>query len=366
LKPHIDPRISQKALLSLMFQRRSLLIRWFRQTGTLFYKIVSVLLLCYCCTTTVSAQNVKVHAELDSSSIQIGQQAKLTLSVEYKVNTNDRIKIQWPAIGDTLRKEVEVVRQSKIDTIIPDRNDPFTFLQTKTIYVTSFDSGYWAVPPFKFIVNGDTSGIYSDALLLTVSTVSVDTTQAIKDIKDPYAIDYSFIDWIKDHKLLLGGVLFGIILISFLIWLIIRSRKKQPLVVEEKAIKIPAHVVAFEKLEKLKNDKLWQEGKLKQYHIALTDIIREYIENRFKIPALEQTTEEILSGFKTVAIDNESKEKLRQLLLLGDLVKFAKEQPLPTENEMSMINAFDFINGTKREEEIIPPSPANQTPAANA
>lgn len=301
---------------------------------------------------------------MDSSSIQIGQQAKLTLSIQYKVDTDDRIKIQWPSIGDTLRKEVEVVSQSKIDTVIPDRNDPFTFLQTKTIYVTSFDSGYWAIPPFKFIVNHDTAGIYTDALLLTVSTVEVDTTQAIKDIKDPYSIDYSWIDWIKDHKLLVSGVLLGIILLCVIIWLIIRSRKKIPPVVEEKVIKIPPHIIAFEKLEKLKNDKLWQEGKLKQYHIALTDIIREYIENRFKIPAMEQTTEEILSGFRTVAIDAESKEKLRQLLLLGDLVKFAKEQPLPTENEMSMTNAYDFINGTKRDEEIIPPS--DQAPTTNA
>jgi hypothetical protein len=349
--------------INLPARKTSLFAFKLQRTYASLYKTVLLLLFCYFCTSPLSAQNVKVRAELDSSSIQIGQQARLTLSIQYKVNTNDRIKIQWPAIGDTLRKEVEVVHQSKIDTVIPDRNDPFTFLQTKTIYVTSFDSGYWAVPPFKFIVNGDTSGVYSDALLLTVNTVEVDTTQAIKDIKNPYTVEYSWIDWIKDHKLLVGGVLLGIILLYLIIWLILRSRKKQPPVVEEKIIKIPAHVIAFEKLEKLKNDKLWQEGKLKQYHIALTDIIREYIENRFRIPALEQTTEEILSGFKTVAIDAESKEKLRQLLLLGDLVKFAKEQPLPTENEMSMSNAYDFINGTKREEEAVPP--ADPTSTAN-
>ncbi len=337
----------------------------------LLYKITFAVLFYYCCTSSLSAQNtadhnIKVNAELDSSSIRIGQQAKLTLSIRYKVDTDDRIKIKWPAIGDTLRKEVEVVRQSKIDTIIPDKDDPFTFVQTKAIYVTSFDSGYWAVPPFKFIVNGDTAGIYTDALLLTVSTVQVDTTQAIKDIKSPYAINYSWLDWIKDHKLEVAAVLFGILIISLLILFIIKSRKKQPPVVVEKVIKIPPHIIAFEKLEKLKNDKLWQEGKLKHYHIALTDIIREYIENRFKIPALEQTTDEILSGFRSVAIDAESKEKLRQLLLLGDLVKFAKEQPLPTENEMSMSNAFDFINGTKREEETETVSPTDRPPVTKA
>ncbi len=298
---------------------------------------------------------IKVDVRLDSSAIQIGQQTKLTLTVEYKVNSNDRVHIQWPEIHDTLRKEIDVVEQTKIDTLIPNKDDPFTFVQTKTLYITSFDSGYWAIEPFKFIVNGDTTGVYSDALLLSVSTIDVDTTQAIKDIKLPYSVSYSWIDWIKDHKLLIAGIWAGIIVLILIIYFIQKSLKNKPPPVVKEEIKIPPHIVALEKLEKLKNDKLWQEGKLKLYYISLTDIIREYIEHRFKIQALEQTTEEILTSFRNVAIDKESQEKLRQILLLGDLVKFAKEHPLPNENEMSMNNAFDFVNGTKREEENAAP-----------
>ncbi len=135
-----------------------------------------------------------------------------------------------------------------------------------------------------------------------------------------------------------------------IIYLVKRYRKKKPEVVVVEPPKIPAHIIALEKLEKLKNEKLWQEGKLKQYHSALSEIVREYVENRFKIQALEQTTDEILFGFRNVSIDEESKQRLRQLLVLSDMVKFAKEQPLPHENEMSLTNAFDFVNGTKREE----------------
>jgi hypothetical protein len=87
------------------------------------------------------------------------------------------------------------------------------------------------------------------------------------------------------------------------------------------------------------------------YHSRLTDILREYIENRFKIQAMEQTTDEILFGFRNAAVDEESKHKLKQVLSLADLVKFAKEQPLPNENESSLSNVYDFIHGTKREEE---------------
>mgnify|MGYP001563082378 FL=1 len=64
---------------------------------------------------------------------------------------------------------------------------------------------------------------------------------------------------------------------------------------------------------------------------------------------MEQTTDEILFGFRRVAIDDESKSKLKSVLILADLVKFAKEQPLPTENDMSMVNSYNFIHGTKQD-----------------
>jgi hypothetical protein len=294
------------------------------------------------------AQDIKATATLDSNSINIGQQIKLKLSVEYTVNNGKQIKLKWPEISDTIRKEIEIVQQSKVDTIIPDSSDMFRFIQTKTLYITSFDSGYWAIPPFKFIVNNDTAGVFTESLLLQVNTIPVDTTLAIKDIKAPYDENYTWLDWLKDNPYIVYGTLAGLILLIILIYFIRKHYKAKPVVVEVAAPKIPAHVTALQKLEKLQNEKLWQEGKLKLYHITLSEIVRQYIEDRFAIQALEQTTDEILFGFRNTAIDEESKTKLKQLLILSDLVKFAKEQPLPNENEQSLTNAFDFVNGTKK------------------
>lgn len=301
-------------------------------------------------TSEAFAQQIKATAKLDTNSIRIGQQTKLELSIQYRVDNGQQVKIYWPGIADTLRKEVEVVSQSKIDTIIPDKNNPFEFVQTKTLYITSFDSGYWAITPFKFIVNSDTNGVTTEPLLLQVGTVAVDTTLAIKDIKQPFDENYTWIDWIKDNMYVVYGALALVALIIILIYVIKYLNKVPPPAPVVEKPKVPAHIIALEKLDKLKNEKLWQEGKLKLYHSALTDIIREYIENRFKIPAMEQTTDEIVHGFRNIAIDDDSKMKLKQILFLSDMVKFAKEQPLPNENEMSMSNAYEFVNGTKREE----------------
>lgn len=315
------------------------------------YKFLSKTILLFVALLFISSTSIaqiKAIAKLDSSEIQIGQQVNLLLSIQYRVDNGKHLQVIWPEITDTIRKEIEIVGQSKIDTTI-DKNDPYLFTQSKTLQITSYDSGYWAIPPFKFLA-GDTNGIFTDPILLQVNTIAVDTTQAIKDIKGPYEITYTWLDWLKDNMYVVWVGL-GIIAVFIILFLILRYTKKvKPLMVVVEAPKIPAHIIAFEKLEKLKTEKLWQEGKLKLYHSQLTDIIREYIENRFKIQAQEQTTDEILFGFRNVSIDEESKTKLKQVLIIADLVKFAKEQPLPNENEMSMTNSYDFINGTKREE----------------
>ncbi len=88
----------------------------------------------------------------------------------------------------------------------------------------------------------------------------------------------------------------------------------------------------------------------------MSDTLREYLENRYHINALEQTSDEIFAGLRSAQISADAREKLRRTLLLADLVKFAKEKPLPEDNEFSMENAISFIMQTKQE----PQAPANK------
>ena len=75
---------------------------------------------------------------------------------------------------------------------------------------------------------------------------------------------------------------------------------------------------------------------------------------------MEQVTDEIMYSFRTADISDELKIKLRNILFLSDLVKFAKEQPLPNENETSWINAHEFVMATKKDEiKIEVPQPVN-------
>jgi hypothetical protein len=138
------------------------------------------------------------------------------------------------------------------------------------------------------------------------------------------------------------------------VYYILRKRKKGEKPFVPSAPPRPAHETAIEQLEALAKEKLWQQGKHKQYHSRLSDIVRAYIESRFAIRALELTTDETLQSFRPVVISESQREQLTQMLRLSDLAKFAKLEPLAHENELSMQNAFEFIRSTVQTTQMAP------------
>jgi len=290
----------------------------------------------------LSAQNVDVKASIDNHSILIGEQVKIDLTINYTVD-NGEIKIIFPQLTDTISKLVEIISKSSIDTLIPNKEEANSFQQTQQITITSFDSGYYQIPPFVFLVNNDT--FKTEPLLLDVQNMEVDTADAINDIKTPLEEPFSVVDWVKENwPWIAGGAAILVLIILLIIYL---TKKKPAAIVEEVKPIIPPHVIAIERLESLNRQKLWQDGKTKQYHSEISEIVRHYIEERYQVNALEETTTEIMHGLRLHGIDSLIMTKLNQTFVLADLVKFAKEKPIASENEMSMNNAMEFVNATK-------------------
>lgn len=302
---------------------------------------------CFLFLASFSSFSQEVFATMDTNKIRIGEQAKIELYIKYNVSAQKNLHIQWPRVGDTLRKEVDVVSVSAIDTTIPDKNKPEEIQQHQTITVTSSDSGFWALKPFQFIINKDTAKpLETDALLLAVYTLPVDTAEAsIKDVKGPLEEAFDWREYLPQIYIAIAALVAIILIIIFLR----KYLAKKPVIVELPKPKEPPHITALQSLENIRSQKLWQEGRFKEYHTLISDTLRAYIEGRYGVQALELTSEEIVKVMKSQVIDETSKEKLRQVLTLADYVKFAKVVPIDVENEMSLNNAFDFVNGTKRD-----------------
>lgn len=304
-----------------------------------------------------------MEAVLDSAKMRIGEQVKIDIYVTYNANLKD-IKIQWPTIGDTLTPVIDVVSVSPIDTTFPDKTNSTKIFQHQQVTISAYDSGYFAIPPFKFVLNNDTTRpAYTNPLFLEVHTVPTDTSASkLKDIKPPLEEKFNW-KWYINY--LYWGIAAIVLITAIIILTIYFTRKQKVVTVEPEKPKIPAHITALAALEKIKAEQIWKEGLVKEYYSAITDTIRLYIEERYNLNALESTTDEIMTLFRSQVIDPVSLEKLKQILTLADLAKFAKMTPIESEHVLTLQNAFDFVNGTKREEEITienPPKSEQPTP----
>ena len=285
---------------------------------------------------TVSfAQKPIVKAEIDTTNIRIGEQFQLKISVDETQNVIiPKIKL----------KGLEVVDSTRIDTI---KNSLI-----RRYILTGFDSGAFYIPQQQIFVKNQ--AFLTDSLLVNVATVAIDTTKVkkfpIKSIKDePFTFD--------DFKIYIYIALAVLAIIAFWIyWFVIRKRKE-----EEEAPTyrtLPPYEEAILRLSELDEKLLWQNNKVKEYYSELTEIVRGYIERELKVPALENTTDEVLEMIKdfkkteTIDTSKETIDKLKDLLREADLVKFAKSKPLAIEIEDDRKDA-EFIIGNLKPKPII-------------
>lgn len=286
------------------------------------------------------AQYAGATATLEKNTILIGDQVDLELTLTVPAQS----KVEWPLLAENLAEKVEIVRKTGIDTV-ESSNDRYTLRQN--VLITSFDSGTYVIPPiqFKYHLKGDTVSYFSETqpLGIDVQNMKVDQKEDIKPIKPPLLAPVSFrelLPWI------LGGLLLAAA-IAFLFYYIRQRKRRQPVFQFRAKPKLPPHEVALDAFERLRNKKLWQAGRIKDYYTELTDIVRIYIEERYLVRALEMTTDEISDGLRKADAPKEAGNKLRQTLVLADLVKFAKEKPFPDENDQSLNHCIDFVRATK-------------------
>lgn len=273
--------------------------------------------------------------------IFIGDQTDLHLQAT--MNAGEQVNL--PAYGDNLMDGIEIVDRTIADTTT--LSDGRTQVN-QYLTITSFKDSLFYIAPQPFVSGEDT--VWSEPLSLNVvQPFEVDTTLAITDIKDIQKAPiwwWGIIRWILLALLIIGlgiGIYYLVRYIQKHRTLTGEEEKKEPL--------RPAEEVALEKLDEIKAEKIWQDGKVKEYHTELTDVIREYISRRYEVSSTEKTSDETLRDLKPKMKDQKDLfERLRKMLSLADLVKFAKWTTTPDENESALLTAYDFVKETTPKE----------------
>jgi len=302
------------------------------------------------------SQSISISAKIDKNRINFSDTAVITLEVKQPKG----IFIRFPLynVRDSLVKDVDIISYSNIDST-PAPNNMVTLRQR--LIIQAFNSGNFEIGPFMFMQkNGNTfDTLHSNSFMLEVAQFTMDTTllrnrdtaavHKVFGIKDPIDTPFNLEEFFARFGWLV--ILFYFLqLVAFAVWYFYFRKVGSKGIMEIYKPKEPAHLIALNELEKLEHEKLWQQNRVKEFHIRLTEILRKYIENRYEIPALEQTSYEIVDSFEqTRLLESGSLAMLKEMLVNADLVKFAKAQPLADENEVALQNAYTFVKNTKQE-----------------
>ena len=162
----------------------------------------------------------------------------------------------------------------------------------------------------------------------------------IKDIRREPATWVDYLPW----ALAIAGLILLILLVS---WLMGRAQQKKRQAALSRSVGLPPHELASKKLDVLAQKQLWDKGLMKEYCAELTFILREYLEKRYPVPALESTSEEILDHLMRTDFPEGLRPALHELLTKADLVKFAKATPPESFHKESMAFARKIIAETK-------------------
>ena len=282
------------------------------------------------------AQAPSLSTTIDTPHIRIGEQ----IEVNFTVTHSKDVEVYWPEFREVFGR-FEVVDAGTPET---KRHDDL-MRDKRTVLITSFDSGYHVLEPFVFtyrLPEADTLiPLKSEPFMVRVASVDVDTSQPFKPIVGPYSERRTLPELLPYFLVPLMTVL-----AALLIWWLWRSRRKAP---AEPSV-IPAHLTPHEwvigRLEELDRKKQWSSPNgVKPHYVELTEVLRIYIEKQLDVPAVEQTSWEIIEGLHGKVKDEEV-SKLQHLLEVADLVKFAKASPEAQEHPRCLQIGFDFVRST--------------------
>lgn len=276
-------------------------------------------------------QQVSITSALDTNRILIGEQTVLHLKAS---NLPTLSGLVWPAWPDTL-SGVEVLSSSR-DTL---ENKGFFNIEEHFV-LTSFDSGFVVIPPFA--INLDEDQFETEPQILNVGTVEISSDQDYFDIKDPVNPPFDFLYWFK--KLWFVSLILAIILVVVLyLWL--KKKKEKKAIEVAKDLRTPAER-ARDNLTAIRDQRIWQDGHVKNYYSSVTDTVRTYLEESFPVPAMEMVSDELLEAMQT-HVSTDVQKLLRNMLLTADLVKFAKSKPGPDQHTQIWDDAMKIVELTE-------------------
>ena len=284
----------------------------------------------------------EVDASLDTTSILIGDPLWLTLTV----SAGPGETVRFPDVADNLGK-FELLTSTAPERL--ESGDGST-VQRRRFKVTTYETGRQSIPRLEFVAmgrDGSMDTLYTPELAVEVISLLSDTTET--EVKPLKALVLAPKLW---HRLVFWAAAIVLLVVVPLIFAWRRYLARRTARLQEAARPVvptrPAHLVAFDELDRIRSLGLIEKGEIKLFHELVSAAVRNYITARFRIDALEMTTWEAL-----VALEDELPggdrlyDSFRDFLETCDLVKFARYKPPLVEINSVFNLAYDLVECTR-------------------
>ncbi len=306
----------------------------------------------------LKAQNVEVEGKVESKDVQVGKPFTLDLSLKVPYGWF----VEWNDFAiDTLSEQIDIIKRGHVErTADADSN----VIVRQQLTLMTFDTGQIRLPAVGLLYarsfdDPNRLQAFTEPIDLYATTITVDTLQPYKPIVEPIAAPIQMKEVFPWILALLVAVLLGIGVVLLV------KRRKRKVDADGNIVRgpvIPPYDKAVGDLKKLREEKMWQTGKVKEYFSSLTDIAREYIEGQFGVNAVEMTTDDIMEEIKPLRFPKETYDKLKDTMEVADLVKFAKYSASTFESDTALSSMTEFVNESYAHyQKTLSPSASSQT-----
>ncbi|TDI91232.1 MAG: hypothetical protein E2O77_07145 [Caldithrix sp.] len=282
--------------------------------------------------------SISIHSKVDKSTITIGDLVTYSIIVTHDAG----VQVELPELGANLGA-FEIRDYTVHEPFIENSKSVEQF----DYIISTFDVGEFEIPPLSFYYSFPPDSIKHELktkkLKILVESMRPSEEGDIRDIKAPLVLPKDYRKWIIWGSIGFAAILFAGIL--FYIWR--RKRAGKGLLPEKIKPPHPPHEIALQELTALKGSSLLQEGKVKEFYIRISEVIRRYVEGRYFIVAMELTTFELIENLERSEISAEEISMFQEFLSTCDLVKFAKYTPTSAKNLVNLDKAFEIVECTK-------------------
>ena len=281
--------------------------------------------------------SVMLSSGVDKNRIHLGDLIQYTIQVVH----DDSVQVEMPGFAANLG-QFEIRNYSLAE---PGKAGG-KIISEASYTITTFFTGEFEIPPVavSYTLGSDSTKqiLMTEPIKINVESMLASEAGDIRDVKDPVEIPR---DWWQRLRWPVLGLL-ALLLVMAVIFIIRRYRAGKSILPVRETPARPAHEVAIEALDRLTASDLISRGQIKEFYIEISEIIRQYINDRYFVVALEMTTTEVLCGLMTRGLGEEIEGHFRTFLNRCDLVKFAKFIPSENQHQEIVKLAYQIIDET--------------------